>query len=160
MTSTQPKLLLRRYDRYSGHPIGLTIAAAAFALTLPVGSSVAHEFKAENVTVVHPWTPPTAAANSPIFMTIVNDGGGTTVIAADVTGASRSGLMATIGQPTKSLDIEANATLSLEPGGRHVMAIGLGDTLSTDQSIPVILTFGDGSTIALQATVEPAASHQ
>jgi copper(I)-binding protein len=53
----------------------------------------------------------------------------------------------------EKIDLPAGESVSLQPGGLHVMLIGLKQNLVPDESIPLTLRFEDGSEVTLQAPV-------
>ena len=53
-----------------------------------------------------------------------------------------------------TIDLPANSTTHLKPGGLHVMFIGLKETLNVDQKIDLTLNFSDGSSQALEVPVK------
>lgn len=52
------------------------------------------------------------------------------------------------------LEIPAGESLVLEPGGLHLMFIGLHEPLTAGDWIPVILEFDDGGTMEIHARVQ------
>jgi len=52
------------------------------------------------------------------------------------------------------IDIPAGGDVSLQPGGLHVMLIGLKQKLVPGQDIPLTLKFEDGSEVTVQAPVK------
>ncbi|MEI6415718.1 MAG: copper chaperone PCu(A)C [Pseudomonadota bacterium] len=61
-------------------------------------------------------------------------------------------------RPVPRLELPANQRLTLEPGGAHVMLIGLTGSLSPGQQIPLTLEFEDGSRQALVVPVKAIAT--
>lgn len=53
-----------------------------------------------------------------------------------------------------TIDLPANSTTRLKPGGLHVMFIGLKETLNVDQKIDLKLNFSDGSSQTLEVPVK------
>ncbi|MGB0223544.1 MULTISPECIES: copper chaperone PCu(A)C [unclassified Marinobacterium] len=53
-----------------------------------------------------------------------------------------------------AIDLPANSTTHLKPGGLHVMFIGLKEPLSIDQTIDLKLNFSDGTSQALEVPVK------
>ncbi|MBV9911993.1 MAG: copper chaperone PCu(A)C, partial [Sinobacteraceae bacterium] len=49
----------------------------------------------------------------------------------------------------------AGQTLSFQRAGLHVMLEGLREALSAGQSVPLVLSLGDGSSLTVAATVRP-----
>ncbi|WP_280468291.1 copper chaperone PCu(A)C [Nocardia cyriacigeorgica] len=56
--------------------------------------------------------------------------------------------------------IPAHGELDLEPGGNHIMFMGLNGPLRTGSEAPVTLTFGDGSTTTFTAQVRDFPGNQ
>jgi hypothetical protein len=54
-------------------------------------------------------------------------------------------------RPLSAIDVRANSTVALAPGGMHVMLIGLKQPLKEGQSFPMTLTFEKAG--KLQVTV-------
>ncbi|MES9962124.1 MAG: copper chaperone PCu(A)C [Candidatus Sedimenticola sp. 20ELBAFRAG] len=55
------------------------------------------------------------------------------------------------------ITIEANSVVVLQPGGPHVMLIGLKQAINVGDSVPLKLEFDDGNTIELIAPVRKIA---
>jgi len=55
------------------------------------------------------------------------------------------------------IDIPANGTTSLQPGGLHVMLIGLTQKLKAGENVSITLNFSDGESITLDAPVKQVA---
>jgi hypothetical protein len=62
-------------------------------------------------------------------------------------------------RPVEKIDLPAGATTSLQPGGFHVMLIGLQQPLVPDQVVPVTLVFEDGSKMQVSAPVRKLQMH-
>lgn len=54
-----------------------------------------------------------------------------------------------------SIDIAAGKTMTLKPGGYHVMLLELAEPITDGQKIPVTLTFKDAGTVEVEATARP-----
>lgn len=52
-----------------------------------------------------------------------------------------------------NIDVPANGKAVLEPGGLHIMLIGLHDELQLDQKVSITLEFSDGSSKTIEAPV-------
>jgi len=59
----------------------------------------------------------------------------------------------------KQIDLPAQGTTTLKPGGLHVMFLGLKSELSSGQPVPVTLIFEDGSQTTIQAPVRKLQMH-
>lgn len=55
------------------------------------------------------------------------------------------------------IDIPANGTTALKPGGLHVMLIGLTQKLKEGESVTITLNFSDGESVTLDAPVKKVA---
>ncbi|MES9991978.1 MAG: copper chaperone PCu(A)C [Candidatus Thiodiazotropha sp.] len=53
----------------------------------------------------------------------------------------------------EKIDLPAGEAVSLQPGGLHVMLIGLKQQLAPDQNVPITLMFEDGSSVQVDAPV-------
>jgi copper(I)-binding protein len=53
------------------------------------------------------------------------------------------------------IDLPAGSEQTLEPGGLHIMLIGLTRQLQSGEEVSLTLEFEDGSSVALQAPVRP-----
>jgi copper(I)-binding protein len=96
-----------------------------------------------------------------VYFDVANNGGADTAIAgASVEGAGsamlhttvQSGGMASM-QHMDSVPVAKGATVSFSPGGNHVMAMDLSDTLKAGASTEVTLTFADGDKVSFPAQV-------
>ena len=104
---------------------------------------------------------PPGQANSAVFMRIVNRGDaartlvGGTSDAADVlelhTHTMEDGMMKM--RRVERIEIPAKGTVSLEPGGLHVMLIGLKRNLVPGDSVDLSLDLDDGTALEVQAPV-------
>lgn len=56
-------------------------------------------------------------------------------------------------RPVKDITLKAHDTTTLQPGGYHIMLLGLKQALRADQKVPLTLTFEDGTTLKLEAPV-------
>ena len=121
---------------------------------------------ADNVSVQDPYVrlaPPNAAATG-AFMVIRNTGDkDVKVIKADNpvskatelhTHLNEGGVMKM--RPVPAIEIKAKGEAVLKPGGLHVMMIDLKAPLKEGDSVPITLTFDDGSSKQVDARVAKA----
>lgn len=104
---------------------------------------------------------PPGQPNSAAFMEVSNKGsadlalvGGSSPVAEVVelhTHTMEGGMMRM--RQVEKIDLPAGETVSLKPGGLHVMLIGLKQKLVPDQEVSLTLLFNDGSEVTLQAPV-------
>ena len=134
--------------------------AAALALLL-LASCKANEPPA--VSVGDPWARATVPgqATSAAYFTIYNSGGADRLISVSAAGADASlhstsmtgGVMRM--RALQSLDIPADSTVALDPGGTHVMLRNLKRPLSPGDTIRLRLKFEQSGVRAVDAAVRP-----
>lgn len=131
----------------SGHR---TQGTYAFAVAQPGG-----------VLVGRPWARATAPRQETgaAYMTLTSPGGDTLVSAsspvaarAEVHENKMDGTVMRM-REVASLPLPAGQALALEPGGYHLMLIGLKQPLQAGQHIPVQLRFARGGTVDVDVTV-------
>jgi copper(I)-binding protein len=59
----------------------------------------------------------------------------------------------------EKIDLPAGEVIKLQPGGLHVMLIGLKQQLVPDEKVPLTLTFEDGSSLQLDVPVRKLQMH-
>ncbi|MEJ8574102.1 copper chaperone PCu(A)C [Microbaculum marinum] len=143
------------------------ILAAVFAAILPVaGPAGAHDYKAGDLTIGHPWTramPPGAKVGGG-FLVITNDGDtADTLLAVTSPRADRGEVheMAMDGGVMKmreletGLEIPAGATVELKPGGYHIMFMGVTDGFKEGERVPAVLVFEKSGEVAVEFSTSP-----
>ncbi|MEI4473028.1 copper chaperone PCu(A)C [Frigidibacter sp. MR17.24] len=152
--------------RLNGPVLGLALAlgfGAAGPLALP---AAAHEITAGSFEIIHPMIPlpPRGAKTAAGYMAIANEGdtpdtlvGIETAIArrAEVHGTQMDGTVAKM-QAVPRLEIPAGETVLLEPGGLHVMLMGLTGPLAEGDMIPATLVFDRAGRVEIEFMVDPA----
>ena len=136
--------------------VTLVIAVAAMP-------ALAHDYELGDLTIVHPVARPSmgAAANSAVYLTVVNGGQADrlTGVSSDVaervelhTTVIEDGVMAM--QPLDDgADVPADGELRLETGGIHVMLMGLDEPLRVDDSFLLTLDFEQAGPIEIEVFV-------
>lgn len=131
-----------------------TRATLLAALLLSTPAAQAHDYRLGDLAIAHPYVTATAP-NAPVaggYMAIVNAGAvDDTLVAvtvdASVAGAtqfhemSMEGGVMRMGALAGGIPVPAGATVTLEPGGLHVMLTRLPGGLAEGQEIPATLTF-------------------
>jgi periplasmic copper chaperone A len=129
-----------------------TLITALVLATASLGSIAAQEFKAGDLTIDHPWSraTPAGAKVAAGYMTIVNKGttadrliGGSTSVAGRVEiheMAMKDGV-ATMRPVTGGLPIEPGKTVTLAPGGYHLMLQDLKAPLKQGDKLQATLEF-------------------
>lgn len=138
------------------------LASALFAAAI----SIAAPAKAQSVAVEEPWARATIgqSKNSAVYMRLVNRGGEMDrLVAASSPAAAATELHATIrdGEVMKmravqAIDLKPGEAVVFEPGGLHVMFLGVKQPLHTGDHVPLVLQFEKAGKIEVQAVVRTA----
>lgn len=140
--------------------------AALFACAMP---SFAHDYKAGELTIDHPWArelPPNAPAGAAFFT--VRNAGATAdrLIGASTPQAQKSelhththvdGMMKM--QQVPAVDIPAKGEAKFQAGGNHVMLFGMSKPLKAGEQFPLTLEFEKAGKVEVQVKVEGADGH-
>tara|TARA_Y100000588_G_C14057524_1_gene839918 strand:+ start:368 stop:844 length:477 start_codon:yes stop_codon:yes gene_type:complete len=139
------------------------IALLVLVVSGPVGS---HEFKFGEVGVATPWARATIGAgkNAVVFLIMHNRGssparlvGASTPIAKRAslhTHQMDKGIMKM--RPIDAIEIAPGEASALEPGGLHIMLIGLEYPLKEGSSFPLTLTFEGVGSATIKVDVRSA----
>ncbi|PVB62986.1 copper chaperone PCu(A)C [Labrenzia sp. 011] len=141
-----------------------TSIAAATALTVFSLSALAADYKVGDLTITSAWTratPPKAKAGGG-FIEITNNGtedDRLIAAASDVAGkvelhemAVTDGVM-TMREKENGIEIPAGETVALQPGGLHIMFMGLNQPFKEGTTVPVVLTFETAGDVAVELDV-------
>jgi copper(I)-binding protein len=145
-----------------------TVVAALMLLTAPLH---AHEFKAGDLTIGHPWTraTPGGAKVAGGYLKVTNGGkkadrligvaaeGVETVELHDM--AVVDNIM-TMREIKGGLEIKPGETVELTPGGHHIMMMGLKAPFKEGQMIKGTLKFENAGTVAVEFKVEALAAKE
>lgn len=144
----------------------LGIAIFAFALLFAgVHMAAAHEFKAGSLEIEHPWSraTPAGAKVAGGYFTVTNSGSQPdrlVSISSDISEKSelhemavKDGVM-TMRKVDGGVEIPANGTLKLAPGGYHLMFIGLKKQPKQGEKFAATLTFEKAGPVAVEFAVE------
>lgn len=140
------------------------IAALVLGLAALAGAR-AHEYKAGNLVIEHPWAKPSlkGVANGAAFLTIRNIGTeDDTLVAAraDVSKAvelhthMREGGIMRMRRVEGGIKVPAGKTVKLAPGGYHIMLIGLKAPLVKGSKFPLTLEFAKAGEVKTEVWVE------
>jgi hypothetical protein len=124
-----------------------------------------------NINVEQPWAraTPAGAATGAVYMTLANKGDAAdrlTAASSDAAGKVQIHEMAVVNgimkmhQLDDGLAIPAGGSVTLKPGGYHVMLIGLKKPLVAGQTLPLTLTFAKAGTISLTVPIQPIGAMQ
>lgn len=125
---------------------------------------------AGEVQILEPWVqaaPPNAKVLA-AYMEVTNGGAKTQVVTAVSSPLfERVEIHRTIVDQNmarmellKEMTILPNATISLRPGGLHLMLIGARKRLQAGDAVPLNLTLKDGNALAVSATVRAAKTEE
>ena len=140
------------------------LAALAAALSV-AGAAGAHEFRLGDLTVGHPYaieTPATAKSGAG-YLTITNAGDApdrllaveAAVPRAEIHTSETDAAGVTRMLPVDGVEIPPGGTVTLEPGGLHVMFMGLGAPFEAGAKIDATLVFEKAGEVAVEFNVEP-----
>lgn len=138
--------------------------AATGPLHLADAHGAGHHYTVGDITVAAPWARASAgmARAGAAFMTITNAGAGDRLIAASADVSARVELHTHIlsaegvmqmRQVEGGIDIGAEAETLLEPGGLHVMFMGLQAPFQEGTRFPLTLTFENAGEVTVEVEV-------
>jgi copper(I)-binding protein len=145
-----------------------TAAALAVAITaVPVGAG-AQGYKAGELTIGHPWSRPTprGAPTAAGYMTITNTGhaldtliGASTPAAAslELHQSSMAGGIMRMRAAPEGLAIAPGQTVTLQPGGYHLMFMGPKKPFAVGDHVPATLRFRRAGAVKVEFYVQDAA---
>ncbi|NCC27624.1 MAG: copper chaperone PCu(A)C [Gammaproteobacteria bacterium] len=137
----------------------------AYASSLLAAAMTALAFSAYSaeVSIGDPYARavPPGQPNSAVFMSLTNQSGqAQALVGAESrvseivelhTHVEEDGMMRM--RRIEQIEVPAGETVTLKPGGLHVMLIGLKQTLEPDDAVELTLIFDDGSRVPIQAPV-------
>ena len=139
-------------------PARLVLTIMAVALVAAACSS-----DGDRVTVSDPWgrTSPSAATNAAFYMQLEGSetddalvgGSSPACQTVELHETSMSDGVMSMRQLPAGIPVPANTTVSLEPGGLHVMCIGLTAALVDGESTPVQLQFENSGLVTVNAEI-------
>lgn len=141
--------------------------ALALLLTVSTSTTLAHDFKAGSLTIDHPHTTAAPGSNAAVYLTVRNDGAdadrliaakGEIAAAVELhTSSDASGAMQM--RPVDAIEIPAGQTVSLKPGGAHIMLIGLTAKLTENGMVPLTLVFEKAGEVQVELDILAAGNH-
>lgn len=136
--------------------IGVALALACLVAT-------AHDYKAGAIAIAHPHARATVDGQSTAgaYMGFKNDGAADRLLSATAAVSSsvelhsmtRDGGMMRM-RRLDAIELPAGATVMLEPGGLHMMFVGLKAPLRAGESFPLELRFEKAGKVLVQVRVE------
>lgn len=141
------------------------LLAATFALA---ASALAHDYMQGDIHIKKPWSRPLPAVstNGAAYMTLMNKGGAPdTLVSASTPAAKKAevhnhtmegGMMKM--RPVELMEIPPGEPTILQPGGLHIMLMGLTEPLVDGKSFPLTLNFERAGTVEVKVMIfEPEA---
>jgi|GEM_PF-599080 len=138
----------------------------AFVFTLS-SNVIAHDYDEGNIEVAHPWARPTPIASVPgaVYFAIRNKGkwkDELVSVSVPEGFAERVEMHETVNQDgmmrmrkiNNTLTIPAGGELKFQPGGSHVMLIGLSKALKLGSKFPAVFNFEKSGPIEVSVWVE------
>lgn len=143
----------------------LIAATLATPFMAPGAARANHDTTHGSLTLIHPWTRAARAGGQGAgFMGIRNNGAeADRLVAASSPAAPRMELHTHIRdgdvmrmRPVNDIPVPAGQTVRLQPGGLHLMFIGLSQELHQGQSVPVTLVFERAGPVTLLLEIQAA----
>lgn len=143
---------------------GLAALGALSGAALVCGPARAADYNVGSIHVTQPWAraTPKGASTAAAYMTITNDGTKAVRLSCVSSNVSKecqihsmtveNGVMK-MRPVVGGLEIKPGATLSLKPGGYHIMLIDLSHPLMQGQSIEATLKFDNAATVKVDYPV-------
>ena len=153
------------------HRVLIFTAMLALALIVGFNPPSAQDYSVGDITVQQPWARASAghAQAGAAFMTVANAGDTDDRLVAAEAGIAElvelhthimdDGVMR-MRRVEGGIDVPAGGTVALQPGGLHVMLIGLNQTLREGERFPVTLTFEEAGTVTVDVAVMPIGAMQ
>ncbi len=136
-------------------------ALAAFAIVFTVAACGT---AGGSLSTSAAWARPGATgADTAAYLVITNAGGAAdTLVSASSPGATSVGLHETIPdasgmmgmQPVVGIEIPPGGSVTLQPGGKHLMVMGLTKALAVGDSLDLELKFKNAGTVKVKAEVK------
>ena len=133
-------------------------------LLTAAGPSLARDYRASGLRISHPWTRPAAAGqNRAGYVTIPHAGNRPAVLlSARAHGVDEitlhqsmmQGEVAMMMPVVNGLTIPPGKTLSLSPGGYHLMFVGLAHASDEGGRLPVTLVFARAGPVTVNFSIE------
>lgn len=149
----------------------LRTAAVAALAVLAAFSAYAHDYTHGSLHIVHPWaraTPPSAPAGGG-YVTLTNKGASADRLVSARSAAAQKveihemkmeGSVMRMRELEKGIELPAGGTVTLMPGGLHIMFMGLKAPFQKDGRVPVTLVFEKAGPIDVEFMVEAMGTQQ
>lgn len=140
--------------------------ALATLMMVAAGTALAHGYKAGAIEIEHPWARATApsAPNGAAYLVLNGTGGGSDRLVSAATPVADkaelhthlmdNGVMKM--RPVDAIEVTPGSPTALQPGGLHIMLLGLKQPLVKGKAFPLTLTFEKAGPVTVQVDVEGA----
>lgn len=139
------------------------------SLGFGAGAAVAHEYKAGDLEIVHPWARATLKGSTVAdgFMKIINHGSTSDRLLSVSVEFAKTGQIhemkmegdvMKMQELTEGLEIPAGGTVELKPKSMHLMFVGVTEELMPDTVVDGELTFEKAGKVKIEFAIEPAGS--
>jgi len=145
------------------------VAAAAlvslFSAPITAQAVCAHDYTVRGLTIDHPWSRPTPGKSkiAAVYLKLVNNSKEADTLLSATSEQSPTieihettivDGIAKMRRLEKGVSVAANATVSLEPSGKHLMLFDLARPLKVGDKIPLTLTFQNRGTVNVKVNIE------
>lgn len=141
-------------------------ALALWALSGMTQTAWAHDYTLGDISIGHPWARASIgqAKAGAAYVTLSNAGSETDrLIAAETPVAKKAEVHTHIMEngimkmrPVEAAEVPPGAPVVFQPGGLHIMLMGLKAPLTVGDSFPLVLVFEKAGRIEVSVKVEPA----
>lgn len=141
---------------------GAALVGALLAVSAP---AFAHEYTQGPIHIGHPWARATApsAPNGAAYLSLNTTGPADALVSAASPVAKKVELHTHLHEngvmkmrPVENIPVAPGAPAKLQPGGLHIMLLGLEKPLTAGTKFPLTLTFQQAGTITVDVQVEAA----
>ena len=144
------------------------IIAIVFMATIAglIGPAMAHDYKVGSLEITHPWARASIgqAKAGAVYVVVSNEGIETDRLISASTDVAKKAALHTHKmedgimkmRPLKAIEIAPGEPMVLEPGGLHIMLMGLKTPLVEGKSFPLILTFEKAGSIEIDVKIQEA----
>lgn len=153
------------YTRFAKVLAGFVLAGACFA---GMPKAMAQDYMVGQMEIAQPWARPSTVRTGAAYFRLTNKGDSADAlisVAGDVADKVELHTMTMDGnimrmRKVESLILPAGKSIAIEPGGLHIMLIGLKKPLVEGESFPLHLTFkkAGGVDITVHVQAKPPAS--
>ncbi len=140
------------------------VTAAVLAALVLTGPALAHDVKLGALEIQHPWARATApsAPTGAVYLALGNDSQQADRLvsaASPVAGKVElhTHLMdngTAMMREVKAIDLPSEGSVTLAPGGLHIMLIGLKEPLVKGKTFPLTLTFETAGSVTVEVAIQ------